>query len=262
MFTRHRSNSGNKGSFPRSWLICLIPSALFLSACVTVDPAEGPNEAASKINVQLGMGYLQQDNLVLASEKLTKALRQDPDSASAHNAFAILQDRLLQKDKAEEHYKIATQLDPANSQAANNYGAFLCRNNREAESEVYFLRAVENPLYKTPEFAYTNAALCLIAIKEDDRARVYLRKALAAQNNFPIAVFTMAELFYDDQNFKDAKRYIDRFHLVAKPTASSLWLSIRTELELGNNLAVEELASSLQKDFPDSVEYKSWLALN
>ena len=262
MFTRHRSNSGNMGRFPKSWLICLISSALFLSACVTVDPAEGPNEAASKINVQLGMGYLQQDNLVLASEKLTKALRQDPDSASAHNAYAILQDRLLQKDKAEEHYKIATQLDPASSQAANNYGAFLCRNNREAESEVYFLRAVENPLYKTPEFAYTNAALCLIAIKEVDRARVYLRKALAAKNDFPIAVFTMAELFFEEQNFVDASRYIDRYHLVASPTARSLWLAIRIELEQGNNRAVEEHAITLGRNFPDSGEYESWLAIN
>jgi type IV pilus assembly protein PilF len=250
------------GRFPKPWLICLISSALFLSACVTVDPAEGPNEAASKINVQLGMGYLQQNNMVLASEKLTKALRQDPDSSAAHNAYAILQDRLLQKEKAEEHYIKATELDPGNSQAANNYGAFLCRSNREAESEAYFLQALKNPLYGTPEFAYTNAALCLIRIKEVERARIYLRKALAAKNNFPIAVFTMAGLYFDDQNFKDAKRYIDRYHLVATPTSRSLWLSIRIELELGNSRAAEEHASSLEQKFPDSDEYKSWLALN
>jgi type IV pilus assembly protein PilF len=233
-----------------------------LSACVTVDPQEGPNEAASKINVQLGMGYLQQNNMVLASEKLTKALRQDPDSAAAHNAYAILQDRLLQTEKAEEHYKIATELDPANSQAANNYGAFLCRNNREAESETYFLRAVKNPLYKTPEFAYTNAALCLIAINEIDQARVYLRKALAAQTDFPTAVVTMAGLFFEDQNFEDASRYIDRYHLVAPPTAQSLWLAIRIELELGNSLGAEEHAFMLGRNFPESDEFNSWLAIN
>ena len=260
MFTRHLSNLVNTERFPRPWLIYL--TLVFLSGCVVVDPQDEPNEAASKINVQLGIGYYRQNNMVLASEKLEKALRQDPESASAHNAYAILQDRLSQTEKAEEHYKIATELDPDNSQAANNYGAFLCRNNREAEAEAYFLQALKNPLYSTPEFAYTNAALCLIRIKEVERARVYLRKALAAQTDFPIAVFSMAELFYDDQNFKDAKRYIDRFHLVAKPTASSLWLSIRTERQLGNNLAVEELAGRLQKDFPDSDEYKSWLALN
>ncbi len=89
--------------YTRFWLVCAI--ALLLSACVTVDPAEENYEAASKINVQLGIGYLQQNNMVLASEKLTKALKQNPKSAAAHNAYAILQERLLQKEKAEKKEK-------------------------------------------------------------------------------------------------------------------------------------------------------------
>ena len=72
-----------------------------LQACVPVNPGPSQEEKASAVNVQLGIGYMQQDNLVLASEKLSKALRQNPDSAPAHNAFAILQDRLKQTEKAE-----------------------------------------------------------------------------------------------------------------------------------------------------------------
>ena len=245
--------------YTRLWLTGLI--ALILSACVTVDPAEDNYEAASKINVQLGIGYLQQNNMVLASEKLTKALKQDPKSASAHNAYAMLQDRLLQKEKAEKHFKIATELDPTNSQAANNYGAFLCRSNREAESEAYFLLALENPLYSTPEYAYTNAALCLIQIKEIDQAKIYLRKALAANSNFPIALTTTAELFFDDQNFKGTKTLMQHYHRVAKPTAKSLWLAIRADLDLGDSLSAEDLARRLQAEFPQSDEYAAWLDL-
>jgi len=241
------------------WLTCSI--ALLLSACVTVDPAEENYEAASKINVQLGMGYLQQNNMVLASEKLTKALQQDPNSASAHNAYAMLQERLLEKGKAEEHYRIATELDPTNSQAANNFGAFLCRNNREAESEAYFLLALENPLYATPEFAYTNAALCLIQIKEIDRAKFYLRKALATNSNFPVALITSAELFFEDQNFKSTKIIMQHYHQVAKPTSKSLWLAIRADLDLGDTLNAEDLARRLQEEFPRSDEYAAWLDL-
>jgi len=243
----------------RFWWACAI--ALLLSACVTVDPAEDNFEAASKINVQLGIGYLQQNNMVLASDKLTKALTQDPKSASAHNAYAMLQERLLEKEKAEEHYKIATELDPENSQAANNYGAFLCKNNREAESEAYFLLALKNPLYSTPEYAYTNAALCLIQIKEVDRAKIYLRKALAANSNFPTALITSAELFFDDQNFKGTRVIMQHYHRVTKPTAKSLWLAIRADLDLGDTLNAEDLARRLQADFPQSNEYAAWLDL-
>lgn len=240
-------------------LLCLLIP--LLSACVAVDNRPSDLEKASAINVQLGIGYLQQNKLELANEKLLKALDFNPKSAAAHNAYAILQDRLQVKDKAAYHYKKATLLDPKDSLAANNYGAFLCRNGQEAESEAYFLRALKNPLYKTPEFAYTNAALCLIKIGKRERAIDYLRKALAANSNFAVALVTMGKVAFEDQNYKNAKLYIDRYHLVAKPSAKSLWLSIRAELELNKNQNVNELSDILQTNFPDSDEYKSWLVM-
>jgi type IV pilus assembly protein PilF len=237
-----------------------------LQACsyVPVEPEVSNKEKASAINVQLGIGYLQQNNLILANEKLTKALRQDPESASAHNAYAMLQDRLLQADKAEEHYREAVELDPENSQAANNLGAFLCRHGLELESEEYFLQALENPLYSTPEYAYTNAALCLLQLGEEKatrRAKEYLNKAIAANSDFGSALLAMANLLYDEGQYAVAKPYLDHFHLVAKPTARSLWLAIRNTLELDGQGDVAELGQRLGNDFPDSKEYQEWLAI-
>lgn len=232
-----------------------------LQGCVTVDPAKGKNEKASAVNVQLGIGYLQQNKLELASEKLSKALRQDPNSASAHNAYAILQDRLLQADKAEFHYKKATELDTKNSQANNNYGAFLCRNGRELESEKYFVRAVDNPLYSTPEFAYTNAAICLLKADQRDKAHDYLRKALAAKPDFSAALLTMGELKFSEGEHESARLYLDRYHLSAEASARSLWLSIRNTLELDSGSDVAELAQRLEEEFPESQEYKDWLKI-
>lgn len=222
------------------------------------------NQQASAVNVQLGIGYLEQNNLDQANEKLSKALRQDPNSASAHNAFAILQDRLLQTEKAEYHYKKATTLDPKNSRAANNYGAFLCRNGRELESEKYFLQALKNPLYSTPEFAYTNAALCLLQVgeqRETEKAKEYLRKAIAARNDFGPALLAMGQLLFDQGQYTAAKPYLDRFHLVARPTARSLWLTIRNTLQIDGRGDVTELAQRLGSEFPNSEEYKAWQAI-
>ncbi len=238
--------------------IVLLP---LLVSCVTVGDRVPDNIKASAINVQLGMGYMRQNNMEQASAKLTKALSQDPDSASAHNAYAILQERLLQNEKAEEHYRIATEIDPDNSEAANNYGTFLCRNKREADSEKYFLKALKNPLYKTPEFAYTNAALCLDRIDQRIRAKEYLQKALAARNNFSTALIAMARINFEEGNYSDAKLYLDRFHLVAKPTARSLWFAIQTELEMDSGRNVDELVQQLETHFPYSDEYKAWLKI-
>ena len=236
-----------------------------LQACyVPVEPELSNPEKASAINVQLGIGYMQQNNLVLASEKLTKALRQDPDSAPAHNAYAMLQDRLLQMEKAEYHYKRATELDPENSQAANNYGTYLCRHGRELESEKYFLRALKNPLYSTPEFAYTNAALCLLQLgeaRETIKAKEYLHKAIAANSVFGPALLAMGNLLFEEGDYTAVKPYLDQYQLVARATASSLWLTIRNTLQLDGNADVDELAQRLGAGFPDSLEYKEWLAI-
>jgi type IV pilus assembly protein PilF len=240
-------------------VIGLLLLAGLLQACVAANPGPTQDEKASAVNVQLGIGYLQQNKLELASEKLTKALRQDPKSASAHNAYAILQERLKQNDKAEYHYKRATELDRNDSQAANNYGTFLCRNGRELESEKYFLQAVNNPLYSTPEFAYTNAGVCLLKVDRIDEAKEYLRKALEVKSDFAPALLAMGGLYYDEMDYRNAEIYLNRFHLVARPTARSLWLSIRAALALDPGTDVSELVQRLGTDFPDSREYRLWL---
>ena len=243
-----------------SKITVLLTVLVLLQACVAAKPEQTKNQKASAVNVQLGIGYLQQNKLELANEKLSKALRQDPNSAAAHNAYAILQDRLLQVEKAEFHYKQATSLDPEDSQAANNYGAFLCRNGRETEAEKYFLRAVENPLYKTPEFAYTNAAICLIKIEQKENAKEYLRKALAAKSDFRLALYAMGDLLFDEADHANARLYLERYHKTGKSTPQSLWLAIRNEIELGGlgSGSVERLGQELEDKFTDSQEYRNW----
>jgi type IV pilus assembly protein PilF len=103
---------------------------LLLSSCAMVPVGPTRDEKASKINVQLGVGYYQQGNLELANEKLLKALDQDPESSQAHFAYAVLQHRFLHKEKAEEHFRKAIDLNPENSEALSNFGAFLCIYNR------------------------------------------------------------------------------------------------------------------------------------
>ena len=235
--------------------------ALALQACVAVEPGQSRNEAASETNAELGIGYLRQNQIELASEKLEKALRFNPDSTKANLYYALLQDYLKQDDLAEKHYRLAVKLDPLNSDAANNLGAFLCKHGRERESEKYFLQALENPLYRTPEYAYTNAAVCLLKVDERERAEDYLDKALAAKIDFGPALLVRAELLFDDRNHTDAKFYLDRYHLSGRASPKSLWLAIRNTLELDADGDVTEYGERLEKDFPKSEEYQSWLKI-
>lgn len=236
---------------------------LSLTACVVVENGPTKNEKASDINVQLGIGYYHQNNLELANEKLIKALDQNPRSAKAHHAYAVLQNRFLNKEKAEFHFKKAIEYNPMESEALNNYGAFLCRDNRPDEAEKMFLQALENPLYKTPEVAYTNAATCLRQNnKKPEKVKEYLTKALGVGNNFRPAVILLAEISFEEEQYDLTTIYLKRYHLVGEPTARSLWLEIRNELELNHREQAEQLAEKLKTEFADSPEYQSWLLLS
>ena len=76
----------------------------------------------------------------------------------------------------------------------------------------------------------------------------------------------MASLHFLEKNTEQTSRYLDRFHVTGEASARSLWLSIRNELEkenhaTGNDSTIEGLAEKLANNFPDSEEYKQWLAL-
>lgn len=242
-------------------LIWLLLATLTACTMVPVGPSKG--EKASKINVQLGIGYYQQGNLELANEKLVKALDQDPKSSQAHYAYAVLQNRFLDKEKTEFHFRKAIELDSRNSEALSNFGAFLCNDGRLEESEQMFMQAVENPLYKSPEVAYSNAAVCVLKgdASQTEKAKKYYTKALAIRNNYAPALLAMAELHFDEKKHDFTRLYLERFHLVTIPTARSLWLDIRNELEAENKTRAFALAEKLKNDFPGSPQYQSWLAI-
>ncbi len=95
-----------------------------------------------------------------------------------HSARGMLYDRLGKPEKADNEFRTALRLAPHDPDMINNYAVYLCQNGRTDEGVKNFLEAARNPLYRTPEAAYTNAGVCLRAAKRDDEARAAFMKAL------------------------------------------------------------------------------------
>jgi type IV pilus assembly protein PilF len=122
------------------------------------------------------------------------------------------------------------------------------------------MRALDNPLYSTPEYAYTNAAVCLLRVMEVESAKKYLRRALTERSDFGPALLAMGGLYYTEMDYPNTLAYIDRYHLVAPPNPRSLSLSIRAALAIDPDTDVSELIQRLGTDYPDSREYELWKA--
>ena len=163
-------------------ILLALAAAAALAGCAggqTLDP-ETRAARLAQINLQLGIGYLQEGKTDIALDKLRRAVKADPDSPDAHLAVAVLYDRLGENEAAESHFRDALRLAPENASIATNFGNFLCRLDRVPEAEEQFRHAAENRGYETPEIAYTNAGLCMSRHGAPARAEEYLRQALSA----------------------------------------------------------------------------------
>ena len=244
------------GKAQLGWLL----ACLLLTACRSgppIPPGSSRAEERQKIaalDTQLGIEYMREGNNEIALERLEKALTVDPNYVDAHNALGLLYSQLREYDLAEKSFKSALRTDPGNSFALNNYGQFLCQQKRYPEGQLQFAAAVKNPLYDTPEAAYTNAGLCALDAQDNKAAEDYFRAALGSNPEMRTALLAMAQISLDRPDVIEANRYLARYLRDAPQTPRTLALGIRIERELKHPDKVASYELMLRNQFPDSRE--------
>ena len=219
-------------------------------------PAAQLSEAA-RYNVELGIAYMQRGELGLAKEKLERALKEDPHSAEAHSALALLYQRLGDLPAADSEFRTAMRLDPHNPEIANNYAVYLCGTQRVDEGVRRLLVVARDPLYRTPEAAYTNAAVCLRGVHRDEDAQRNLQRALTLRPGFAEAVYQLADLQLEHGQLREARARIDEYIDNYIATPDLLWLGVRIARVQGDRLAEQRYAQRLRVDFPDSQQTRA-----
>jgi len=234
---------------------------LLLTACAT---AQHPNKTrdAAAYNVQLGIAYMNQGELARAKDKLDRAVTQDPENADVRSARAMLFQRMGDTAKADAEFRAALRLAPQDPKVVNNYAVYLCQNGRTDEGVKRFLEAARNPLYLTPEVAYTNAGVCLRAAKRDEEARTDFTRALQVRPSFAEAAFQLADLEFRRGELTSAHTLIDAFNGTYSATPDLLLLGVRVARAQGDRAAAQRYARRLQLDFPDTDQARALAALD
>jgi type IV pilus assembly protein PilF len=224
------------------------------------NPTISQRVAAAKVNVQLGLGYLQQGNLVYAKEKLERARSIDPDLPEVHAGMALLYQRLGNDKEADREFRAVLKADPNDPSVLNNYAVFLCSHGKPDDGVKYFERAATNPLYPTPWAAYTNAGVCLRAAHRDSEAAGRFDRALRSNPAYAEAVFQASNLDMSTQKLADARLRIDLFLLSNPSTPDLLLLAWRIAEAQHDQAAQLRYASRLGRDFPDSDQARALAA--
>jgi type IV pilus assembly protein PilF len=209
---------------------------------------------AAEINLEIGTDALRKGNLNQAKEKIDKAVEQNPRNPKAQITAGVLYERLGDTDKADSHFAKGLALDPKNPEVQNNYGAFLCQRGKHDRGEKLMLEAATNPLYRTPEVAYLNAANCARNGGDLKRAEENLRKALRVQPKYGDALFQMADLQYKQTDYLSARGFLERYTEVGRTSPATLWLGVRIERGLGNADAAKNYAERLKLEYPRAAQ--------
>jgi type IV pilus assembly protein PilF len=222
--------------------------------------SESRSQAAAKINLQLGVGYLQQGDLPIAKEKLERARSQDPHNPEIHGAMALLDQRLGKDKEADKEFRTALELDSHDPAMLNNYAVFLCSHQRADEGVRYFEQAATNPLYRTPWAAYTNAGVCMRAAHRDADAAQRFARALQSNPAYSEAVYQASDLDFQQQRLADARFRIDVFLLNNPATPDLLLLAYRIAQTQKDGISQQRYGARLTAEFPNSDQARALAA--
>lgn len=244
---------------PRRLLVAL--AVLVIAGCATSGTGTPPasKKEAAHYNMQLGISYLRQGDLKAAQEKLERAIADDGTLATAYSALGLVYERLGDINGAEKNYRRAVSLAPADPDALNALGVFLCLQRQETtEALRYFDRALAVPLSRAAAnraMLNTNAGLCAKRI-DLPRAERYLRNALVADAGFREALVQLADVAYAQGNYLQSRAFVERYLASGQATPDALWLGVQAERALGEAQAAADYAQQLRTQFPESVELR------
>ena len=246
-------------------LITLLLSLVVLAGCgtpsgsqhATQDQPKSRASASAKVHTELAGMYYERAQMGVALGEIDLALQADRNYAPAYSMRGLIHMVLREDKEAEEDFQHSLRLDRSDSQTHNNYGWFLCQRGKEKESISYFMVALKNPLYTTPERAWLNAGLCSQKAGNLKDAEEFLQRALLVQPDLQQALLAMAELSFTNGDYTAAKKYFAQFSEKSDSlTAEQLWLAVRIERKVGDRNSEASYSMQLRKRFPDAREAK------
>ncbi|WP_111976710.1 type IV pilus biogenesis/stability protein PilW [Algibacillus agarilyticus] len=219
-----------------------------------------PSEIAHN-RVALGLRYLKAGNYSQAKYNLDLALQHQPEMPEVHYSLAYYYQVVNEFDNADKAYLRVLEIDPTNGDALNNYGAFLCQNQKIEQAEIYFLKALEQDAYIRESQTYLNLGVCMLENNKRDKALVYLARALDHDPYNGKALLELAELSMSTSEYEQARNYIKRYEKSSRLTPRSLWLGFQIESKLNDDLAAEKYGKTLVRYHPNSSQTKAYIEL-
>jgi type IV pilus biogenesis/stability protein PilW len=143
--------------------LSLLAAVCLITACATNPqrPGEESTDKQVESHYLLGLDALEKNNLPKAFEELLHAEKLDPNRADVLDALGYAWRLRGDFDKSQAYYTRALSITPA-ARTWNNYGTLLLAMHKPKEAEAAFRKALDDPSYPHPDYAYINLGDALL----------------------------------------------------------------------------------------------------
>jgi type IV pilus assembly protein PilF len=242
-------------------------SALLLAACGMMPSTEKPDENSqsstqersddplryrAKVHTELGANYFQRGQMSVALEELREAIKLDAKYGVAHSILGLVYADLGEFIKADASFVQAVAAAPAEGDIRNNYGSYLCRQNRAKEGLEQFDAALKLPLYQTPQIALENAGSCALGASMIRPAELYFARLIQIQPFSSRGYEGLAAISMKTARYDEARKQV-KLGLGGQPQSAELYFyGACAEKRLGDRAAEDSYTQQLKSRFANS----------
>jgi type IV pilus assembly protein PilF len=263
-----------------TFLVSLCGAALIaagLAACVTTtqqvtqaSPATDLKEMSpasdepdglkrARARMDLASAYFGRGQMTTALEEVKRALAADPTYGPAYNLRGLIYANLGDNNLAEESFKRALMLNPADADAMNNYAYYLCEQKRYPESTALFNQALAVPQYRAAARTLFALGVCQAYAGQLAQSDISLTRSYELDPSNLAAATNLAQVLYQRGEYERARFYIRRVNALPDVSNSqTLWLAARIEHKIGDDKGAAVFGTQLRNRFPDSREASAY----
>ena len=233
-------------------LVCLLGA----DCAVTGSRSATDDQEVVAHAVELGSAYSRQVNTIRAKENMHKALDVDSRSPEAHASLALVFQQEQGWTLAESHFEKAIALDPKNSAARNNFGAFLYAQGRAEEAIAQLQVAVPDQSYARRGQALENLGFAHKSLADIDEAKVAFDRALSLNLRLGRSMTELALLHFDEEAFEQARLLDARLDQFGSLSSRRLLLCGLVAHHFSDEARAQDCYAAMKKRYPGTDDAK------
>lgn len=243
-------------------LLITITLALLVGCVTTGDMqpmrTDEGREQARQAYLALAKGYLQEGMTAQAKAPLQSVLDMNRNDGEALEVLALVFQREMEYDLAEQHFKRALSASDRETRILNNYGGFLLEQKRYKEAYSIFTEASKDTMYVHRARVFENLGVTALSLDKKDKAYDYFRRALRLNARQPRVLLELGILSYERQDYVGARGYYESYIAMSEHGSRSLLLGARLARVFENRDEAASLGLQLRRLYPASAEYQMY----